>query len=565
MTPVVAMVIAAVVAAWWPLGSWLKKKVRKLQDEILGGADRFVDFGIVLHTVEQDLERGSELLAKSPPLRIVSTRRLGGMFDTRAGEWSGPSRDPVVWYVSEDQARLILHESTLPDNLLVYGSEGGGKSVTLVMWAAVRALECSGFEPRREIGLTAPTGPRLKVLSQKIVQWWPERWRRWVERDSCFYMPNGVTVRLISTHQTSAKEGSRIQGYDWSHAGSDEMQDSTDRDSDIRSRLRAAPNGKPKRLATATAKDHPEWRTWRDSKLKTSAWGRFDLLAMRSPFIWPNFIEENRIEMSPREFMRRYGAQDVPPERIIYDAWDRTKNLCHRPTIEHDAVNVLDRLGGPFGVLCGHDPGTRFRYTVPLLPWIINGRRKWWVVGEICTEGGTVEEHVLRVLTEMREKYKCNIPSRRGVIEEHALRALVRSDIYTDSGQDAKHPDRSVYTQFKKYGMHILPAAHRAAPNGSLHPAQIPKNARIDMINRLFCDASGERSLFVDLDANERPVAPRLVNAIESMERDLMGRAETERKGNSDQSHYPAALGYALWMLEKPRSSDRRIESGGDA
>lgn len=560
------LVIAAAVAIGAgpaDVGTWDDKKVQKQQDQILGGADRFVDVGIALHTVVQDLEHGTELLRGSPPLRIVATRRLGGMFDTRLGEFCGPSTNPVQWYVSEDQARLILHEDPLPDNLLVYGSEGGGKSVTLVMWAAVRAIEFAGYEPRREIGLTAPTGPRLKVLRKKIVQWWPAPWRRWVERESCFFTPLGVTVYLISTHQTSAKEGSRIQGYDWSAAGNDEMQDSTESDADIRSRLREAPGGKPKRIATATAKDHPEWRTWRDSQLKTKQWGRFDLLAERSPFIWKSFIEGNRVGMSEREFLRRYGARDVPPERIIYSAWDRTKNLRHRPTAEDATVRILDRWGGPFGILSGHDPGTHYRYTVLLQAWIDrNRRRKWWVVGEVCNKGGTVEQHVLRVLEELRTRWRCNVPNRRGELEPDALRALIRSDIYTDSGQDGRHPDRSVYTQFRKYQMHILPAAQKAAANGGLRPAQIPKNARIDMLNGLFCDVSGERSLFVDLDENEKPVAPLLVNAIESMERDLLGRAETEKKGDADQSHYPAALGYALWMLERPRSTDERRDVG---
>lgn len=542
------------------MAQWTKKKVRKLQDEILGGVDRFVDWGITVHTVRQDMVNGATLIDGSPPMTILETHRFGGMIDTRTMSLCGPSEDPIVWHVSEDQARLILHADPLPDRLLVYGSEGGGKTVTLAMWAALRAIEFTGCTPRREIGITAPTGPRLKIIQSTIAQWWPAQWRRWVERDTCFYLTNGVTLRLISTHQTSAKEGSRIQGYNWSAAASDEMQDSIDRDEDIEARLRAAPGGHGKRIATATAKDHPEWRTWRDSRIATGLWARSDLLAARSPFIWPSYLEGLKSTLSPREFRRRQGAQDVPPERIVYEAWDRTRNLCHRPTVEHAAASVLSQWGGPFGILCGHDPGTRYRYTVPLLPWIAkNGRRKWWVVGEVWSEGGTVEEHVLRVLADLRGKWGCNMLDRRGQQVEDGLRAMIRSDIYTDTGQDARHPDRSVYTQFRKYGVHILPAAQKAAPNGGLRPAQIPKNARIDMLNRLFCDASGERSLFVDLDENERPVAPKLVNAIESMERDLLNRAETERKGDADQSHYPAALGYALWMIEKPRVGDLRL------
>ena len=529
--------------------------------QILGGSDRFVDFGVTLRTVVQDLERGQVLIPGAPRMRVIAERTFGGMVDRRAMAICGPTEDPVIWYVSEDQARLITHEEPLADRLLVYGSEGGGKSVTLSMWAALRAVEFTGAYPRREIGITAPTGPRLKIIHQAITQWWPGQWYTWVERESSFFLANGVTVRLTSTHQASAKEGSRVQGFNWSAAGSDEMQDSIDRDEDIEARLRSAPGGRPKRLATATAKDDSAWRTWRDAAMSTGLWQRTDLIAARSPFIHPGYLEQLKKTLSPREFQRRQGAQDVPPERLVYTQWSRAENVRARPTIEHSAVQVLDRSGGPYGMLIGHDPGLKYRYSVFLLPWLtgIRGddRPRWWVVDEVWNDSGTVEDHVIAVVKRLRERWGCNLVDRNGTMAAHTPRALVRTDIYTDSGNDDKHPDRAVYTQFRKYGLTILPADQQPRADGSLVPKQIPKNGRISVIDSLFANAARERRLFVDVDQSGRPIAPKLVDAIESLERDADNRAETEKKGARDKSHFAAALGYALWKLERPRMTDR--------
>lgn len=534
--------------------AWEDKRLRKQQDEILGGADRFVDWGVRLVTVRQDLEHGTALLPGKPPLSIVSSRDIGGMIDTKTMELCGPSEDPRAWYVSEDQARLILHESPLRDKLLVYGSEGGGKTVTLAFWLALRSIEFTGSDPRREIGVTAPTGPRLKVIRDTLMDWWPRAWWRWVERESCFYLSNGVTLRFISTHQSSQREGSRIQGFNWSAAASDELQDSIDRDADIAARLRAGPDGRTIRIATATAKDASAWRDWRDAAIAKGGWERTDLLASRSPFIAPSYLDELKSTLTDREWTRRQGAQDVPPEKQVYYAWSRAENIRARPQVENAAATVLAPWGGPFGMLCGHDPGRRFRYTVFLQPWNIRGRRRWWVVDELWSETGTVEEHVLGVRAKLRDRWGCNLLDRHGRPQEDSPRALVRTDIYTDTGGDA-HLDRQVYAQFRSAGLTILPASQRANGVGGLKPAQIRKESRIDMINGLFLDATKDRRLFIDVDDLGRPVAPKLVHAIESMERDGNDRAETERKGASDLSHYLAALGYGLWAIEKPRAA----------
>jgi hypothetical protein len=72
------------------------------------------------------------------------------------------------------------------------------------------------------------------------------------------------------------------------------------------------------------------------------------------------------------------------------------------------------------------------------------------------------------------------------------------------------------------------------------------------MLNMLFCDATGKRRLFIECDDRGVCVAPQLVAALETMERDEKGRAEHEEKNvRHDKSDLPASLGYALWVFEK--------------
>jgi hypothetical protein len=107
-------------------------------------------------------------------------------------------------------------------------------------------------------------------------------------------------------------------------------------------------------------------------------------------------------------------------------------------------------------------------------------------------------------------------------------------------------------------GLKVFPAAYaKPKPNakiiGSNGPGQVPKDAGIAMIVSLIKNAAGERRLFLACDDLGNCVAPKLLKAIETQERDSNNEAETKRKGEGDDSHYTAALRYALWRLEAPK------------
>jgi hypothetical protein len=111
-------------------------------------------------------------------------------------------------------------------------------------------------------------------------------------------------------------------------------------------------------------------------------------------------------------------------------------------------------------------------------------------------------------------------------------------------GQSEDKPSEDLYRIFRRIGLDARAAQYRQDGTGTGH---IKKDDRIELLNWLF---ERER-LFVECDDMGRPCAPNLVTALESMERDERGRAETERKNEQDLSDCPAALGYALWPFEK--------------
>ena len=77
--------------------------------------DRFVDFGLELRVVRGDAA-GVEVLPGKPPLALVRTVRLGGVWDRALRRFVGETKDPIVWYLSKRQAAIVLDQlSFAPD------------------------------------------------------------------------------------------------------------------------------------------------------------------------------------------------------------------------------------------------------------------------------------------------------------------------------------------------------------------------------------------------------------------------------------------------------------------
>jgi hypothetical protein len=551
--------------------SWRRRQIVRDLSANVEGADRHVDVGVILRVVVQDLN-GTELIEGKPKLRVLREHHFGGIVDTKLStpDIIGPSQNPRIWHCSEEQEQIILHRDTEPLGQLVYGSEGAGKTTALVLWTYLRWLEQLG--ERREIGITAPTQTRIETVLREFTLQFSSSWYRYQSSAGTLTLCDGTRLRLVSTYRQSKAQGSPVQGFNWSAAGRDEGQDQVDVHEDIESRGRSAKDGKYKQLITATAKDDPTWRTLRDqldaAKHKDGAplWIRRTLFGRSSPFIDPSFWDSKLATMSRREYDRRVLAKDVGPERATYLEWSRETNLITVPSESGTGIMLgwedvtareLRAFGPAYSMLVGHDPGTLWDVSLFLRAYVKSRdsglyatgkcRPFWVVIGELNTEQSTTEHHVSKLLERVRKTWRLNLLSSSGRTAPDAPQILVRAD---PAGNNDQRTDKSVYTQFANAGIRIKPAAYNAEHTGH---GRVPREAGVELVNTLLCSASNDRRLFVARMPDGSPAAPKLVAALESSERDSDGKAENQRKGEGDVSHWPAALRYALWAIERPR------------
>lgn len=517
------------------------------------GFDRYVDIGVEMHVVKQS-PTGEHTLPSGLRVTVLRTHRWGGMLDTKHSppRICGPSVKPRLWFCSEDQEPIVMHDDAGPLGRLVIGSEGAGKTTALAMWHH-RMWVKQGLGDHREGGQTAPTLNRLGLVKDEILKLWPGPWRRFVNRDDFtgFELADGCRIRFVSTAPRPEKQGSPIQGFNWSWCGRDELQDQVAVHADIESRGRAARGGQYKQLGTATAKDDPHWRTFRDGLIAGGKWGLSRLLIERSPFVAPTFLADKRASgITDREFRRRFLAEDVPPESRLYFKWSREHNLRPVPLVgarKITSIVLRAKTGNPLhALLVGHDPGVAKAASVYLEAYQLPGEPLpcWWVRGERFTLHATCEQHALAVLDDVRG-YGCNQ-------RPDGERAHVRAQ---PLGVSEDKPDMDVYRVFKRVGLDIKAAQHKRDGTGTGH---ISRDSRIDMINILLCDAVGRRRLFIDCDDLRKPRAPRLVEALETLERDERGRPESDKRVDYDKSDPADALGYALWPWEKEAASSIR-------
>ena len=562
-------VVVAVAAVSSSALTWRRNAILREIEESADTAGRYCDMGIRLRVIARDEANGTIKMPGLPPMRLVKEHRLGGMVDLWGADdelgrptFCGPSRSPVIWYASEAQAPLILHDDEAPPWTLIQGSEGSGKTYSLAMWSALRVIEWVGRDV--EIGLTAPITRRMEHVRKAIRKLWPAHWYALHETKGEYRFRAGPTVVLASAHTSRRDEGSPIQGANWVAHGGDELQDHFDKEADIQARGRDAREHPYKRLNTSTAKDLPEWRNFRTTvENSPKQWKFVRVLGMDNPLIspahWHNLKHGG--QYTEREWNRRVLALDVGPEAQLYYSWARREkddspgNL--RP-IPLGAVDVTAEVLAPYAspgerltVLVGHDPGKRQHVSEFLKAYRFPGkdtRPRWFVVDEITTPDATLETHVRAVIDRSRSAWHAQVLDRRNQLDPTSGRLLVRADPHTRSGDD--HPGADAYTIWRAHGVKIRAASYRA---NSAEPGVIKRDSRFEMMNTLLCDVNGVRRLFVACDDKGTAAAPMLVKALESMERDATGKGEHEKKNADDLSHWPAAVGYALWQIEHPR------------
>jgi len=545
--------------------SFRERAIMRKVSERVEGFDRYVDASVMIHVVTADKVPGAKTAEiNGRTLSILRSHAHGGWIDTKSsppslGHFSG-EKNARHWYCSEDQEAALYHRGAELAQL-IYGSEGAGKTRLLCMWHYLRWIENIGEFPPREGGQTAPTLGRLGLVKVEMLDAFSPSWGRYVARDEFegFEMCDGTRIRFRYSHAQSKAKGAPIQGYNWSWCGRDEMQDQVEAHADIQARGRSAKNARYLQLGTATAKDDPQWRTLRDKLEASGMWLRRTLLGPRSPFVHPDHWEAMKATMPLREYKRRVLALDLPPETATYPEWSRETGLITVQDLGWTDVtrNELRGAGPNYTLLVGHDPGLTIDVSLFLRAYV-NARDErryhagavkpfWVVLGELNTERSTTEVHIAKLLELVRDRWQLNLLDRRGKVTSEVNQMLVHAD---PAGNSDARTDKSVYTQFANAQIRCRPAAWNQNHDGH---GRVPREAAVELINTLFCNAAGERRLFVARNPDGSPAAPKLVAALESSERDHNGKAENALKGKGDVSHWPASLRYALWAIERPR------------
>lgn len=525
--------------------SWKARAVWHRLTELSGGQTRFVDMGVRLYVVKQSQAGGVELVPNKPPVESIRVHDFGGIWDTALSRFVGPSKAPVRWACSEAQCELIAHGPHLAPKILCYGSEGAGKTELLAMYAIIMALRYAERGVFGYAGATAPTNQRLHTLENKIRSRIPTTWYGWLSSRNELALHCNIAFQLRATLRHSAAVGSPVQGFDWLFCVSDEIQDSIEADPDIETRGRAAPGGVYRRLATCTAKDTSDWRTFRDERKRSPVWCLKRLEGPSNPFVAPEHWDNLKLSLSKRDYQRRVLAMDVAPERALYPNFDRAKHL--RPLPRVGAVDVtrqlLNRGDGEYSMLIGHDPGESVdasillkAYQMPDSDWPV-----WFAVGEVVTERTTTERHVRHLEHVLQREW--------GLQYAGGPRALVRYDPHIGIGGDRdREKGISVPVAFKNGGFRALAGNYKDG-----RPYRIAREDRIELVNVLLENARGDVRLYIATDERATPLCPALVESLEFQERDLLGRAEIKVRHGKDITHYACALGYGLFAIERPR------------
>lgn len=556
---------------------------RQCEKEIARDAtaiDRFVDISVRLHTVVADPD-GEVLLEGKPPMRIVKTRELGGMLDTKAGALVPVSPlllDPVVWFCSEQQEGVLFPRDGEPPAQWIEGSEGSGKTTVLSMWHYLQWLSHLG--EGREGLQTAPTNLRLGLVKREICKLWRHTWFRYVERDEFvgFELADGSAIRMVSTHRQSEADGSRIQGFNASWAGRDEGQDQIDVHEDIESRGRSCRDGIYPQISTSTVKDNSEYRSLKDRIFGSGEWKRKELLVCRSingtldfemvsPFITRTFVESKKRTMSVREFRRRFFAEDQLPELAVYYEWIAARNLQR---IAHGSLDVTAAIlsayssyicpGARFTLAAGHDPGVIYNTTEVARLQIVDLVPRWVVVGEFQTKQTTALEHA-----RLFREYVCDtfgvehrINDRFGNSKPDPESSKIATFVDPHGKGEAQTDYQTVYGAFQAHGLDVFSPAPMSG--------RIKRSARIEMVNRLMggtAAAPGVARLIVAKDAKGNAAAPKL---IESFERLIKRPGDdnpegAQKKDEADRTHAPAALSYLLWPFEQQAITEATVKA----
>jgi hypothetical protein len=546
-----------------------------------------------VRVVHKDEAAGVEVLPGLAPVRLDRPPlQVGGVYDVLTRRWvEDRPCDPLVWYCSPEQFEIVAWAGSEP-YVLMYGAEGVGKTQVLSMtglWMMLHALPLPLHQPDLVIGVTAPTGPRLKAMMKALEQRVPIEdaagesvpgaWGVRFKAENEVRFEFGFIWQFQTTEQRSADAGSPVQSYTWwGHLG-DELQDTVEqgRDADIEARLRGAKN--TWRRNSATAKDSVPWKAWRD-KRNPQDWAVRRLPYTANPLEWDERWLKMARNITERERNRRLLALDVGAELGVYYNYRPERNIGPRPDIAIDVTRaILEGFGfrsymlpgASFAMLCGHDPGKIFQTTVMLKAYLVWEYVLWVVVDEFITGPGRKEsafevvgarQHAALLRAHLRRKWGLEGDPVKG--DDLPNKALILRDPHSRGDHD-ENAGRQVDAAFQAQKLDILLAAQKK---------QVIRQAdRLEMMNRLLWETSvtmekgadgitrlvtgaGVARLLIHKGWDGAIAAPTVIEALSSLEMDERGMPEQDKKGIHDRTHPGVAVGYALFPFEEEAATE---------
>lgn len=535
--------------------TWERRRLRQEIRQLTHHGARQVDFASSFQMVE----RGGAFSQRGLGLRPVgSPLHVGARLDTLTRTWVGAAQEPpAVIYYSASQAQALsfgLDESSPIRRMVLVGSAGSGKTEIGARW-----LVRIGMHFRNcMIGVIAPTGRRLGVIWKKLRKLLRPSWIADLRvTDGEIELVNGVVFKFVSAKIYSADVGSPLAGLDLAAAFADEEQDVDDEAmAELEARGRDAPGGYFPLLSSCTLKDTPGWRARKARYDVQPGCVVHRMLIADSPFVDPKFLEQMRHAMSARAYRMRIEALEAPPERATYYTFGRGLHVRALPQL--GIRDVTAKVVGA-STLVGYDPGSLCDTSIILRAYHVLGAMQgrpdwwviWWVLGEVVTRPGDPERHARDLSVFLWDR-----------LQVRPQEAVVVADPH---GNSESKPHVTVYRQLQLRKFRVRPAAYKAgSPAQANKPGQIPKDARIFVVNGLLLDSSDETRLYIDCDDRGNACAPQLVASLEMSERDEGGRAEQQKKGDGDVSHPTAALGYGLYPWEHPRFDVGHLKENGD-
>jgi hypothetical protein len=489
---------------------------------------------------------------------------FGGVFDPRTRRYLSAADEPgVSWEVGEQQVKpLMFYENRPGARFVLVGAMGAGKTEILVR-AAAKLGTC--FR-NANIGMVSPTQQKMGIVWKKFKRIVPHSWILDESRRPLFEPPyielvNGVKYQFLSAKAPSKQMGSPIHGWDWVAAFVDEEEQINDEAMhDTLSRGRDAPDGWYPVLSTCTISDDPEFRKRYAQYKADENVIVYPMAITANPWVEAAYVEHMRTQMPEREFAQRFLALEQPPARATYPRFDRKIHIQPVPNI--GLTDVTRQVTGA-DYLIGHDPGELHDVSLVLKAYerreVVNGERVlerlWYVMGELTTDQTTSSEHAAALAEYLSDRFRAHEieQDRNGMLRlrEGTRTVVIRADPH---GTSEGTPDVAVYQHFRKLGFDIRPAQYkRNADAASASKAgTLKREARIETVNTLIRSAAGRTRLFILADSRGHPTCPKLAQALEMSQRDDYGRSEQQRKDSHDLSHWPSALGFALWPYERP-------------